>query len=480
MRPRARWLLAVCLLSITAEAHVGSPDIFYEGAAGPYRVTVSIRPPDVVPGTAQISVRTEGAKASHVTLQPIPFEQGSVGAPRPDDAVRSSEDPQEFHGQLWLMEFGSYSVKVGIDGDAGSGSLLVPVPAIATARRKMGPKLGLLLGGLALLLVLSGVAIIGASVSQSTLAAGESRDESRRSLVLPVMIVTTVIFALALFFGRRWWESVDQSYLHYMFKPVRVVANVESIHGRNQLTLNVEDPGWSSHGLDDLIPDHGKLMHLFLIRDTLDAFAHLHPQRLSTFTSVLPPLPAGSYRMYADVVHAQGLTDTITATVEVPPAGLYEAMDPDDSWSVETPSSPSTGDAARLSDGSTMEWEHSHPLIAGKLESLRFTIKSADGSPVELEPYLGMGGHAVITRDDGSVFVHVHPSGTVSMAAQQAFMKRVGTASEPEAMHANHIMKMGPNVVFPYSFPKAGSYRLWVQVKRNGKILTGGFATSVN
>jgi len=269
-----------------------------------------------------------------------------------------------------------------------------------------------------------------------------------------------------------------------MFKPVRVVANVEPVHGRNQLMINVEDPGWSSQGLDDLIPDHGKLMHLFLIRDspnTLDAFAHLHPQRLSSFATALPPLPAGSYRMYADVVHAQGLSDTITAIVEIPPGGPYEPMDPDDSWSVATPSSSNT---ASLSDGSTMEWQHSTPLatplVAGKLESLRFTIKSADGSPVELEPYLGMAGHAVITRDDGSVFVHVHPSGTVSMAAQQAFMKKVGAASEADQMHANHVMKMSPTVVFPYSFPKAGSYRLWVQVKRNGQVLTGGFAASVN
>ncbi len=477
MRPRARWLLAVFLLTITADAHVGSPDIFYEGPAGPYRVTVSIRPPDVVPGTAQISVRTEGAKPSHVTLQPIPFEQGTTGAPRADDAVRSPDDPQEFHGQLWLMEFGSYSVKVGIDGDAGSGSLLVPVPAIATARRKMGPQLGLLLGGLALLLVLSGVAIVGASVGQSTLAAGESRDASRRRVTLPVMIVTTVVFVLALFFGRRWWDSVDQSYLHYMFKPVRVVATVDSAHGRNQLMINVEDPGWSSQGLDDLIPDHGKLMHLFLIRDSLDAFAHLHPQRLSGFSTALPPLPAGSYRMYADVVHAQGLSDTITAIVEIPAGGPYEPVDPDDSWSVATPSSSNT---ASLSDGSTMEWQRPNPLVAGKLESLRFTIKSPDGSPVELEPYLGMAGHAVITRDDGSVFVHVHPSGTVSMAAQQAFMKKVGATSEADQMHANHVMKMSPTVVFPYSFPKAGSYRLWVQVKRNGQVLTGGFSTEVH
>jgi hypothetical protein len=78
------------------------------------------------------------------------------------------------------------------------------------------------------------------------------------------MIVTTVVFALALFFGRRWWDSVDQSYLHYMFKPVRVVANVDSVW-RNQLMINVEDR-LVIPGSDDLIPTKS-LSHLS-VRDS--------------------------------------------------------------------------------------------------------------------------------------------------------------------------------------------------------------------
>ena len=40
-------------------------------------------------------------------------------------------------------------------------------------------------------------------------------------------------------------------------------------------------------------------------------------------------------------------------------------------------------------------------------------VRERDGRPASLEPYLGMPGHAVVAREDGSVFIHLHPMGTV-------------------------------------------------------------------
>ena len=55
-----------------AYAHVGSPAVFFEGMAGPYRAHVIIRPAEVIPGLADVSVRVEGAQVERVTALPVP------------------------------------------------------------------------------------------------------------------------------------------------------------------------------------------------------------------------------------------------------------------------------------------------------------------------------------------------------------------------------------------------------------------------
>src|SRR4029079_6633182 len=47
-----RWLLVlaiVCACQVAGEAHVGSPDVFLDASAGPYRLLVTIRTPPAIP-----------------------------------------------------------------------------------------------------------------------------------------------------------------------------------------------------------------------------------------------------------------------------------------------------------------------------------------------------------------------------------------------------------------------------------------------
>jgi hypothetical protein len=143
---------------------------------------------------------------------------------------------------------------------------------------------------------------------------------------------------------------------------------------------------------------------------------------------------------------------------------------------------------SELMDGGRMVWEQgSGPLVANVAMKLKFKIEDKDGVPAkDVEPYMGMAGHAEVVSSDLSVFAHIHPAGSVSMAAL-AMASSSGApgaaaidASMPSAMAMPMATgKLEPEVSFPYGFPKAGEYRIFVQIKRAGQVETGAFDTYI-
>lgn len=488
-------LLLGILLPTPSQAHVGSPNVFFDGAAGPYPVRVIVRPPEVIPGLAEVTVRVKEGTAGRVTVQPIDWRSGVKGAPPPDVASPVPGGPGLWSTDIWLMEGSSYSVEVRIAGAAGEGRVLVPVAAQPLRVLDMPPGMGWLLAGLGLFLFFGAVTLVASAVRESTLPPGETPDARRVSRARAVAVLAGILLALILFGGKRWWDSVDARARAGIYKPFNLETAARAEGGRAVLRLAIDDP--ASKDWSPLMPDHGKLMHAFLIREpALDAFAHIHPvpQGEDVFEVALPPLPPGTYRVYADVVHESGFPQTLVDTVQVPaaagdaPAAGTLAPDPDDSWRHGPPVTRLLAAGPKLSlldeEGTQMLW-HQAPLEAGRDVDLRFEIRSKDGHPVPLEPYMGMLSHAAVTRDDGKVFVHLHPMGSVNMAAQQVFEAKIAPGAKPapaamdHSAHAGH-MGHGPSVVsFPYEFPEPGRYRIWVQVKSGGKVLTGVFDTEV-
>src|ERR1700727_1803027 len=124
-------VLFVALLPISSIAHVNSPDVYFDGYAGPYHLLVTLRPPPVVPGVAQILVRSVGNDVNEIKVLPLRIiGPGAKMAPLPDAAKRSADDPQLFTGSLWIMVRGSWKVQIQVAGEKGVAQLDVPLPTV--------------------------------------------------------------------------------------------------------------------------------------------------------------------------------------------------------------------------------------------------------------------------------------------------------------------------------------------------------------
>ncbi|MBI2690275.1 MAG: hypothetical protein HYX27_28545 [Acidobacteria bacterium] len=191
------------------------------------------------------------------------------------------------------------------------------------------------------------------------------------------------------------------------------------------LRLSVTHPK-TSRRVEAFEEIHEKLMHLFLISENRQYFAHEHPipqpGGYFLFNSRLP-LP-GFYRILTDFYPAGGTPQLLTASINVqgPPQPFQKPETPNLKISLRTePEKP----------------------IAGLKTMLFFELDPIDG----LSPWLGAWGHLLSASADLLDLVHAHP------------------AWEP---YRNHVQ-------FNVIFPRPGEYTLWGQFQRNGVVNTARF-----
>jgi len=212
----------------------------------------------------------------------------------------------------------------------------------------------------------------------------------------------------------------------------RVPKPGERVH----LKFDVHDP-WKNNPVKKFNIVHEKLFHAFIVSEDLQVFVHDHPyfQNDAFQYDMTFPKP-GMYRILGDFYPEGATPQLIAKTIFV--AGNSPAPTP-----LAPDSSPKTGQNIKVE----FSMQTAQP-VAGKNTQMRVVIRTADG----LEKYLGAWGHMLAASDDLIDMMHTHP----------------------------FIADGSSQIQFDLTFPRARTYRIWVQFQRNGIVNTVHFDIPVH
>ena len=498
------------VVSVPAHAHVGGKDVFEQIDAPPYKLFVTVRMPIVIPGVANVEIRSSGAPITQIHITPVPLTgEASKHPPISDPMARSADDPAYFTGSVWLMTSGPWQVRLQVEGAAGPVIAGVPVAAMPLSILPMQRSLGVTLAVLGLVLTLGMAGIIAAAVREARLAPGLAPTPERRRRALVASALTLAVLAFALFWGDKWWRVEAAHYAGDIYHP----SDLHVALTGNKLDVTVGDYNekrkkWRADSMDEFLLDHGHIMHLYAIRwPEMNAAFHLHPEPVSysdnseedkRLETVLPTMPPGNYKLYADVVYRNGFPETLTADLTVPPGLPPAPLAPEDASASPPPlANGELGAVYNLPDGYSMVWDRPASIASGTAYLFRFHLLDAAGHPATgMQPYLGMAGHAAFVKTDGSAFAHTHPEGSAAMPSMMLANQGLAypgadamasgadeMADMPSMTHdAAHTtaQPVSPVVDFPYGFPSPGRYRIFIQMKHGSTVETGVFDAEVH
>jgi len=486
-----KFILRSIIISCFLNADIGHNNVVYEGKAGDIPLRVFVQLPGVVPGLSDISVKVFADGVNKVTVQPQKQDRDRKSkSPPPDVAKPVQGENNLFSAQLWLMDFGSYNLDIKIYQGQRVERIAIPVNSIATKVAVMNQTTSSILWVLLGILFFGFVNIVRVGYKDSTEPPGNEPDKTKRKRSYIVTVITLFFFSAIIYGGKNWWDKIDLAYQQNIFQSLDNKVDILNNGQTDHISIEIVDELWVKGVIADLIPDHGKIMHMYIISDTYEQLAHIHPTRTddrSVFIVKMPPFDNGTYHLYMDITHETGFSHTMTNTFTYnsentiyDPTILTVERDPDDSWTLNT-----------IEDRIIWKGKQS-AYNAGDNIAMQFKV-SNNGKAAVLEPYISMGGHAALLKNDRSVFVHLHPIGTISMASQEMFQENYnqgvldqedicffGFADDSTGNYFNSNTSPNGEVNFPaIKLTTPGNYSIWVQVKSAGEVITQKFDFNV-
>jgi len=218
---------------------------------------------------------------------------------------------------------------------------------------------------------------------------------------------------------------------------------------------------------------HGQAMHLIATTYDLEDFQHVHPRLRSdgSFSVELDFGRASPYALFAEVTPTASGTGGAGQVLRntVWPAGAQSGFAQLDASSAFD---GRMAYRATLQDTRVTIAPLEAPLQANCPVELSIAVDDAQGEPVELEEWMGMPVHAIAISQDFSQFLHFHggfasssPDSHADHGGHHHQQPALGGRGLPLAVHA--------------TFPAAGLYKLWVQLRREDRVITAPLVLEV-
>jgi hypothetical protein len=448
-KPRVALLMLLAVLGIglgggTAHAD-GAPagtDIQVAQTLGARELTVIIRRVDTTPSPLRVDVVTHQGTAPG-TLHLTAAADGVVTSRA--DVVLGAE-PGVYPGNLQVGKPGPWELSLN-DGSGTTATIPFLVPARVVPPWEKATYGGFVAAGAFLLVALvvgvrakrtafalipagGAVAAIAVAVTGALLSASTPAPPAPGSQLDPTFDNVTDPYA-----------NAQLSTVDYSRPPVNLAVRAE----RGDLRLNLTD-GATGRPVDDLLIHDNALVHLVLVSPS-GRLGHLHPVRVGPgdYRVRLADPEAGTYAVAAELVRRGGGVQLVRSTVDL------------SGTAAPAPEPPGAG--PRTVDGT--------PVDLSISEGTPTTI-TAHFRTQDLQPWLGMLGHLIITGPftgppgpsaaKAPTWAHVH-----------AMIPPVtGQLDRPDETVAAY----GPDVSFTYTFAAPGRYRIWLQAERGYRVLT--------
>ena len=170
------------------QADVGHSNYIYEGEAFSKPVRIIIKTPGVVPGLADIIVKTFDNTINQISVTPVVWKDnnmwtsistGPQGSPPPDLMTLVRGEKNTYQAELWLMDFGAYNIQIELLKNDESEIINIPINSIANQIIPMTTSVSIVLFLLMLVLVVGLANIITIGYRESTLQDPSQIDSHR-------------------------------------------------------------------------------------------------------------------------------------------------------------------------------------------------------------------------------------------------------------------------------------------------------------